>query len=119
MTGGLYRGLLESRVEHETCLSERNDQLLETEGVEFCLNRGLRRTGESHPSWLSSWAGEGGVKPVPGANSELALLHPAGKALILAPDGTLSPFPDADGKSKRGVSWDGVSAVTGEGLGRR
>lgn len=41
MTGGLDRDLLESRGEHETCLSERNDRLLETESAEFCLNRVL------------------------------------------------------------------------------
>lgn len=109
MTGGLDRDLLESRGEHETCLSERNDRLLETESAEFCLNRGLRRTGRgARPSWLSPWAG-----------GESAPLHPAGKALILAPDGSLSHFPYAAGKSKHGVSWDRVSVVTVEGLGRK
>lgn len=109
MTGGLDRDLLESRGEHETCLSERNDRLLETESAELCLNRGLRRTGRgARPSWLSPWAG-----------GESAPLHPAGKALILAPDGSLSHFPYAAGKSKHGISWDRVSVVTVEGLGRK
>lgn len=119
MTGGLYRGLLESRVEQETCLSERNDRLLETDSAEFCLNCGLRGTGGSRPSWLSSRAGEGGVEPVPWRKQRVGFSASSREGLDSGPGWHAESLSRCRWEKQTRGFWDGVSAVTREGLGRK